>query len=276
QILTFPQQGSQEEAFSADVKGKIVSEIVPRIESAIQQTKKLKVGAVKLMRRIDMVRAQGMFMVDTVVDRVCTHAATSDQLQRLAIQARVAVQEYVKTCAEGEKGFTIGDLGAIFTSVTKRVLRSEDVVLLGSFVDMVQTVAKDITSVLELLNEQTSVMKAPAIEHPWIKRAEQFKSSLVQNSDVERRIESLNEEIISLARELKLKEKEIQESNVKIEILERRGESIKAQTKQIEQLRTDIAKAKSQEKVFEEAIENLQSELEALERENSRLKKASA
>jgi dynactin 1 len=65
----------------------------------------------------------------------------------------------------------------------------------------------------------------------------------------------------------------LQESGVKVEILERRLEATRKQADQIIELENDITKAKKQEKVYSDAIEQLQAEQDALEAENAKLRK---
>ena len=65
----------------------------------------------------------------------------------------------------------------------------------------------------------------------------------------------------------------LQESGVKVEILERRLEATRKQADTIIELENDLTKAKKQEKVYSDAIEQLQAEQDALEAENARLRK---
>ncbi|KAJ2006269.1 hypothetical protein H4R26_001489, partial [Coemansia thaxteri] len=111
---------------------------------------------------------------------------------------------------------------------------------------------------------------------PWIKRAAQFKASLVQNADVERRTMALNEEITSLARELKLRDQAIQEYGAKTDMLEKRTETMRRQAEHVADLQCLLDAANSKVLTYEEAIESLQAETDALERECRSLKQASA
>ena len=69
------------------------------------------------------------------------------------------------------------------------------------------------------------------------------------------------------------KDQTLQESGVKVEILERRLEATRKQADTIIELENDLTKAKKQEKVYSDAIEQLQAEQDALEVENARLRK---
>ena len=82
----------------------------------------------------------------------------------------------------------------------------------------------------------------------------------------------MNEEIQGLVRNLKSKDQHIQESAVKIELMERRMEGVKKQADAIADLETELVKAKKQHQSYDDAIEQLQADLDALEQENAKLK----
>ncbi|KAJ1842571.1 hypothetical protein LPJ57_009981, partial [Coemansia sp. RSA 486] len=113
-------------------------------------------------------------------------------------------------------------------------------------------------------------------EAPWTRRAVAFKAGLVQNADVERRTAALQEEIVSLARELKIRDQSLQESGVRAEMLEKRADTLRRQADQARELQGALDAARAKELTYEEAIEELQSEVEALEQECHKLRQATA
>ena len=111
---------------------------------------------------------------------------------------------------------------------------------------------------------------------PWVVRIDEIKATLAINVEAERKLTQLNEEIQGLARALKIKDQNIQEATVKIELMERRLDAVKKQAETISELESEIAKARKQEKSYEEAIEQLQSDLDTLEQDNNKLKAMTA
>ena len=96
------------------------------------------------------------------------------------------------------------------------------------------------------------------------------------NVEAERKVAQLHEEIQGLVRNLKAKEQQAQESTVKIELMERRMETVKKQADTIADLEDELAKARKQEKSYQDATDQLQADLDALEQENIKLKAAGA
>jgi len=111
---------------------------------------------------------------------------------------------------------------------------------------------------------------------PWIARIAEIKAALAVNVEAERKVASLNDEMQGLARSLRTKDQTIQESAVKIELMERRLEAVKKQADTIVELENELIKARKQERAYEEAMEQLQADLDALEQDNAKLKTMTA
>jgi vacuolar-type H+-ATPase subunit I/STV1 len=111
---------------------------------------------------------------------------------------------------------------------------------------------------------------------PWVIRVAEIKANLAINVEAERKVIQLNDEIQALVRNLKAKDQHIQESSVKIELMERRMETVKKQADAIVDLESELSKARKQERSYEEAMEQLQADLDALEQDNVKLKAMAA
>ena len=105
---------------------------------------------------------------------------------------------------------------------------------------------------------------------------QEIKASLAVNIEAERKVAQLNEEMQGLVRSLKTKDQNIQESAVKIELMERRMEAVKKQADMIVDLENELSKARRQERAYEEAMEQLQADLDSLEQDNAKLKAMTA
>lgn len=103
-------------------------------------------------------------------------------------------------------------------------------------------------------------------------RIDEIKAATAINVEAERKVAQLNDEIQALARTLKIKDQAIQETGVKVELMERRMETVKKQADAITDLESELSKARKQERAYEEAMEQLQADLDALEQDNAKLK----
>lgn len=132
---------------------------------------------------------------------------------------------------------------------------------------------------------------------PWLSRVEAIRSEAAVNADAEARATKQGEEIKDLLREVKMRvsghdlepigftsswililspsisqDQNLQESGVKIEMLERRMESMRKQVETVTELEGELLKSTATEKALHESMDQLQKELDSLESENSRLR----
>ena len=110
---------------------------------------------------------------------------------------------------------------------------------------------------------------------PWVARISEIKAALAVNVEAERKVASLSDEIQGLARSLRTKDQTIQESMVKVKLMERRLEAMK-QSDAVVELENELSKARKQERAYEEAMEQLQADLDTLEQDNAKLKTLTA
>ncbi|KAF8644238.1 hypothetical protein AX16_008593 [Volvariella volvacea WC 439] len=141
--------------------------------------------------------------------------------------------------------------------------------------DYIIQLSQEASRLVPLSMENDSILKMSRVA-PWVTRVEEIKATLAINVEAERKVSQLNEEIQGLVRTLKIKDQNIQESSVKIELMERRMETVKKQADEISQLKVDLDNARGQVKEFEDAIEHLQVEADALMQDNAKLKAANA
>ncbi|KAJ2032656.1 hypothetical protein IWW57_000108, partial [Coemansia sp. S610] len=280
---------------SAD-RQRIASEVVPSVASVIQNSKASKAMAIKLLRRSKELKGAGMAANGNALEVMARVEQQCSQLVEYSVRTRTVIQDYFANSASTGSSAAVGGsgddaeagMGAAqalvsfdrlqqdISSVAQDVFGANDAIPLGLALNASQQLTKELTAALALISDSDAVSKMEVSEAPWIKRAAQFKASLVQNADVERRTEALNEEIVSLARKLRLRDQAIQEYSVKTEMLEKRTETMRRQGEQVSELQRLLEAAKSKELTYEEAIESLQGEMDTLERECHKLKQASA
>jgi len=111
-------------------------------------------------------------------------------------------------------------------------------------------------------------------EPPWIHRSRDLKATKQIDADLTHKLALAQSEIKDLILQLKLKEKTLEESQVKIKLLDSRMGNVKKQADRIAALEKAVADAKSREAQFEEAIEGLNGDLRSAEAEVGKWRKA--
>ncbi|KAJ2762142.1 hypothetical protein H4S06_000825 [Coemansia sp. BCRC 34490] len=270
--------------FSKQDSQHIAGEVLPAVASVVQNCKASKAVAIKLMRRSDDLVASGSAVDGSAFDLVAQLMQMNRELNDYCVRSRTIIQDSFATAraasvedpASASAAVDLKRLLQDINDIAQDVFGASDAVPMGLALGTSQRLTKELTSALAHVGNNANVSKVEPSEAPWIRRAAQFKASLVQNTDVERRTETLNEEIISLARELKLRDQALQEYNVKTEMLEKRADVARKQTDQIREMQRLLDGATAKEQTYEEAIESLQGEMDTLERECRKLKQANA
>ncbi|KIM47423.1 hypothetical protein M413DRAFT_439091 [Hebeloma cylindrosporum] len=141
--------------------------------------------------------------------------------------------------------------------------------------DVITHLLEESTKLVQPISEPENVIKVTGTP-PWVTRIAEVKAALAVNVEAERKLSSLSDEMQAMARTLRTKDQTIQESTVKIQLMERRLETVKKQADAIVELENELIKARKQERTYEEAMEQLHSDLDALEQDNAKLKTLTA
>jgi dynactin 1 len=139
----------------------------------------------------------------------------------------------------------------------------------------------------------TKVYLVTGIE-PWITRIEEIQAQMSLNVEADHKAAQLTEEIQNLARGIKTRvstdvshlylhltrfiyqDQAIQESTVKIELMERRLDSAKKQVDAISELENEVSRLRKEEKRLLQDQQQAAILTEQLENENAKLKIAGA
>jgi len=116
------------------------------------------------------------------------------------------------------------------------------------------------------------------VEPPYLQRAKAFKSELFDSAGVEEKLLQKENEFIDLKKNMKLKNEELSQANIRIGLLEKRLENINKEAdarvesanRKMEQATEDLRR---KEKEFEETMDALQNDIDNLEREKVDMKK---
>ncbi|KAG8700816.1 hypothetical protein FRC11_012636, partial [Ceratobasidium sp. 423] len=243
----------------------------------LEQSKSAKIAFRKLVRRVeDLIQDSSALKTDLVPKLT---ALTTSMIKGcdFGIQLAQRIGSYLADVRAQKHNFQLASV-LLHVRETAAETMSQRPGIVGSWEAVGQLVTgliKDANALMEPAMEQENIVKLVG-EAPWIVRIAEVKALSAVNVDAERTVNKLNEEIKDLIRGIKTRDQNIQETGVKIELMERRMETVKKQADAIVDLEGDLAKARKQEKAYEEALEQLQSDLDELSQENARIKQATA
>ncbi|EJT98432.1 hypothetical protein DACRYDRAFT_118713 [Dacryopinax primogenitus] len=137
--------------------------------------------------------------------------------------------------------------------------------------ETLRDLANEAAAFLPVTMEADSILRITG-NAPWIPRVEEIRAKAAVNLEAEREVALLKEQIGELQRVIKTKDQIIQEGGVKMELMDRRMESLKKQAEIITNLEAELAKLRKSEASYQESLEQIQSELDAAEQEIAKLK----
>ncbi|KAL5533874.1 hypothetical protein ACEPAG_334 [Sanghuangporus baumii] len=266
----------KDEDVSVDSDDDPVAELIEPFKHLLDQIKGAKVMSKKLTKRLEELTQESAALKPHLIPQLDALGKKVPELVDFGITLAHSVLPYL-TGVQNNKGTleTKTILGFVKQNAIALSPDNKDSSPWNIVSDAIKKLTQEAASVVPVALEPEHVMKISATP-PWVVRVDEVKASLAVNVEAERKVAHLNEEIQELARGIRSRDQTIQESSVKIELMERRLDAVKKQADTISNLEAEISKARKQEKSYEEAIEQLQSDLDAMEQDNVKLKQFTA
>ncbi|KAI0658356.1 dynactin [Cubamyces menziesii] len=244
------------------------------LQKLLDQSRSAKVLSKKLTKRLEDLTQESMALKPHLIPHLQALNNTVPELVNFGISLAQLVMPHISDVRAAKSAFQLSTvLSFVKQSVDSTVGkgRNDDLSPWDAVSEFLNQVVQDAGKIVPLSLEGENTLKISGTA-PWVARIDEIKAATAINVEAERKVAQLNDEIQALARTLKIKDQTIQETNVKIELMERRMETVKKQADAITDLENELSKARKQERAYEEAMEQLQADLDALEQDNAKLK----
>lgn len=251
----------------------IASNFAKKTDAVVSHSRSAKVIVSKILRSLNDFQQRSLSLTQ---DKLGQFTAVEEVTKKLADYARAVGNNVYELLYsdDAQENVTWSDVQAMLFRTTERELVLIEADVFGAF-------SKELRNLTNLLIELGSTAadidmtaefeKAPA---PWVVRAHELKVTKTISVDAEEEIRRLKEDIMERATQIKLRDRVVEESAVKIELLESRMRNVTKQSERIEELEKLVSAGTVREKDFSEAIEGLNDEIQNLEREVDKWKKA--
>ncbi|KAF9169409.1 hypothetical protein BGX21_007549 [Mortierella sp. AD011] len=247
-------------------------QLIHTVSILTDQAKSGKATTRKLLRKLDELASQASTIKSECFSKYRNACTTSIKLGEFTYEVRNRIAQYVKARQEGAKTDSIHQT---IHSVTDSSLGISETGMWDGCRKILNGLLQDITALAENILDPEIIVKVVKPDKVWVQRAKDMKAEVVVNVDAEQKAQSLQEQVLKLVKDAKLKDQALQESQVSIDLLSKRMETFKKQAEQISMLDRDVNGAKKREQDYDEAISALQAEIKALEDQNLLLKKKS-
>ncbi|KAI9513092.1 dynein associated protein-domain-containing protein [Russula earlei] len=248
------------------------------IQKSLDQCKNAKVVARKLMKRFEELAHESSALKADLVPQLEALCSIVSEMVNFGIQLAQQMMPHIDEVRASKSSFQLDKVLSLVNSIASSTVAKICKETTSSWASLSKAISELVAQTNALLPktmDHENVVKIAGTA-PWIIRIDEVKAAMAVNVEAERKVAQLSEEMQGLARALKFKDQNIQESAVKIELMERRMEAAKKQAEAVTELEGLLGKAQKQEKYYVEAMEQLQSEFDALAEENTKLKTASS
>ncbi|CAO3607813.1 unnamed protein product [Mucor hiemalis] len=242
----------------------------------IVQAKNSKILAKKLLRQLEDLSEQALTLKSEYLHRFKTLYAISSKLSKFCYETYKQISTYIDAKVGSKEDISLGIIQQIVYNKADEILEIAESTMWEACLKTLKSLTNELGTTFERISNENKTEKIATGVAPWIQRASDMKAEVVMNHDMERKVQQHSDEIVKLIKDVKFKDQALQESSVKIELLEKRMETVKKQADQISILEETLTKTQTQEQMYAEAVENLQAEYDALEQENLLLKKNAA
>ncbi|KZT27488.1 hypothetical protein NEOLEDRAFT_1060271 [Neolentinus lepideus HHB14362 ss-1] len=252
----------------------IENEFFAPLQKVLDQCKGAKSLSRKLIKRLEELIMDSLALKVSLIPQLQALNNKVSELVNFGIQLAQQIMPHLSDARGEKEAFQLTKVLSFVKQVTSSTVgkdRKDGVTSWEAVGEYIAGLVNEAAALVPLAMEGVNVTKITG-NAPWVVRVKEIKANTAVNIEAERKVAQLSDEIQGLYRSLKSKDQSIQEAGVKIELMERRMETVKKHADTIAELESELAKARKQERAYEEAMEQLQADLDALEQDNAKLK----
>lgn len=255
----------------------IENEFFGPLQKLLDQCKGAKSLSRKLTKRLEELIQESSALKAPLIPQLQALNNLVSELVNFGIQLAQQIMPHLSDARGEKEAFSLTKVLSFVKQVAASTVgkdRKDGVSSWEAVAEYIARLISEAAALVPLAMDPVNVTKITGTA-PWVVRVNEIKASTAVNIEAERKVAQLSDEIQGLYRSLKSKDQTIQEAGVKIELMERRMETVKKQADTIAELESELGKARKQERAYEEAMEQLQADLDALEQDNAKLKSMS-
>lgn len=241
-------------------------------DAIITSTRSAKVVIGKAVRALDDLKSRSLSLApDTVQTFEQCETATGELA---SFSRHVGDDLFTLLHEEGRtEPFTYHEVQSTVHRTTSVVFTSNESDLFSTYANKLRTLTASLMELAALASDLSMTEEFERSPAPWVARSRQLKASKTVPVDAEEELRRLKEETHERARMIAIRDQTLEESSVKIELLESRMRDATKKNERITELESKIADAKKREAELAESIESQNRELTAAEADKERWKK---
>ncbi|KAI9874235.1 MAG: hypothetical protein M1830_010039 [Pleopsidium flavum] len=243
-----------------------------KTDAMISHSRSAKVITSKIARALEELKARSLSMQ---LDTVSFFEQTEDDARQVAqYTQRIGEELFALLQEEGRtEPFTYHEIQSTISHTTSAMFNAGETDLFSTFTTKLRSLTNHLVDLASLTSDLSQTVEFERRASPWSIRAKELKSSTNISPDMDEEIRRLHDSIHERATQLAIRDKTLEESSVKIELLESRMRDASRKNDRIAELERGIEAGKRREKDLAEAIEGQVREFQAAETDREKWKK---
>lgn len=243
-----------------------------KTEAVIGSTRSAKVIAGKAVRSLEDLKYRSLSLNMNTVSLFEQCEETTQELAKFARQ--VGTDLFTLLHEEGRvEPFTYTEVQGTIYQTTSTVLSSSESDIFSIFSSKLRLLTDSLNDLAGMASDLEMTTEFERASAPWVLRSQDLRSSRIVPIDTEEEMRRLKEELHERARLVALKDQTLEESVVKIELLESRMRDAAKKNERITELEKKIEEAKKRETDLSEAMENQNKEIMVVEADREKWRK---
>ncbi|OZJ05690.1 hypothetical protein BZG36_01418 [Bifiguratus adelaidae] len=254
-----------------------MQEVVDPLYTVLSKCKSLKALAKKLNRPVTDAVSKNMTTKVDMVSRLEQLTTATAKLGSFCSSTYQDILNVKRHQDEQKEPWPLSRLLSVIFRNTQQVLSVDENLAWTGADKIVSSLCFELEALNSLLADDAKWMPVTTgASHPWIERAKELKARAIINQDLDRKLQTQADEILVLIKDVKIKDQLLQESSVKIELLEKRMVQVKKQADQIAALEASLSEAKGEAEMYDKELSKLQQEYNQLQRQHVELQTEAA
>ncbi|KAI9642843.1 hypothetical protein NHQ30_008577 [Ciborinia camelliae] len=243
-----------------------------KTEAVIAQTRSAKVIVGKAVREIEDLRARSLSLMPNTIESFEQCEVATQQLAEYI--RHVGNDLFTLLHEEGRaEPYTYVEVQSTIYQTTSNILSADESDLFSTYSNKLKLLNNQLIDLSTLTSDLEMTQEFELATAPWVLRSQELKSSKTVTIDTQEELRRLKEENHDRLRLIALRDQTLEESSVKIELLESRMRDATKKNERINELERKIEDAKRREAELAEAIEVQNKELSTMEADREKWKK---
>jgi dynactin 1 len=231
-----------------------ISSFVEKTDTVMMQARGAKVIVGKIIRALQELKVRSLALTSETQPNF---EACQDTTENLTVSMRtlgLAIHQGIHE-EDRPSPFGLSDLLTVVRDFNASQYNATDADVFAPLQAKMKKLHERLTDIYSVASDLSMTVEFERPQPPWVLRSKELKDSTVVSASAEQEISALKREIHERATALKMRDQTLDESNVKIELLEARMYDVSKKANKITELEKAIEEAKAFERKMARKME---------------------